>query len=370
MKKTLIFLLLFFIQFVNSQELALVRKDGKFGFITKDGTFAIEPKFDGAKNFSDGLAAVKQNGKWGFIDSKGTLVIPATFDNAKYFDSGICIIQKNTDWFYINKKGEILKGAPQSDKLFDFDNGVAFFRQSGKVGLINNKFEIVLAPKYDVIRAFENGYARAAKDDKWGIIDPTGKEVVEVIYDEVGNYANNTSWAKKNKAYGLVRNGNFIEIQGVTEFGSLGTQDLVSAKKGGKIGFVNFEGQWVINPKFQKAKPFSKNLAPVCINDRWGYTNLTGDCIIAPVYSDAEPFSENGLAAVKDYNWGFINETGELIIPTQYEVSIALFGMFMHQKKGFIDGLARVKLSGKWGFLKPDGQLLNEWYQNAEPFQK
>ncbi|MCI9846197.1 WG repeat-containing protein [Flavobacterium pectinovorum] len=370
MKRPFILLLLFFIQFVSSQELALVRKKGKFGFITKEGAFAIEPKFDAAKNFSDGLAAVKENGKWGFIDNTGTLVIPATFDNAKYFDSGICIIQKNTSWFYINKKGEILKGAPQSDKLFDFNNGVAFFRQAGKVGLINNKFEIVLAPKYDVIRAFQNGFARAAKNDQWGIIDPTGKEVVAVIYDEVGNYINNTTWAKDKKTYGIVHNGQFIAVEGASEMGEIGTQDLVAAKKNGKWGFVNLQGQWIIQPRFSKTKPFSKNLAPVCSNDKWGYINLTGKYVVAPAYTDAESFSEDGLAAVKEYGWGFINETGKLIIPTKYEISIALFGMFMHQEKGFIDGLARVKLSGKWGFLKPDGQILNEWYQNAEPFQK
>ena len=79
MKKTFIFLLLFFIQFVNSQELALVKKKGKFGFITKEGTFAIEPKFEGAKNFSDGLAAIEENGKWGFIDTTGAIVIAPSF---------------------------------------------------------------------------------------------------------------------------------------------------------------------------------------------------------------------------------------------------------------------------------------------------
>ena len=45
--------------------------------------------------------------------------------------------------------------------------------------------------------------------------------------------------------------------------------------------------------------------------------------------------------------------------------------MFSHEDKGFINGLARVKNKGKWGFLKQDGQVLgNQWFENAEPFQK
>ncbi len=366
--KRIFLLLLIFTQLSNAQELALVKKDGKFGLLTKDGTFAVNPKFDSARDFSDGLAAVKVNGKWGFIDDKGTLVIPATFDNAKDFNSGICLIEKNATWYYINKTGEILKGNPASDKLFDFNYGVAFFRQADKVGLINNKFEIVLAPKYDVIRAFYKGYAKVGINDKWGIIDPTGKEVVEAVYDEVGDYYNNTTWAKKGKNLGLVHNGQFIAIEGVTKFGFFG-QDLIPAQKDGKFGYVNLEGQWILKPRFDKAKEFSKNMAPVCINDKWGYINLIGSCVVQLVYSNAEPFSTSGLAAVQKGGWGFIDETGSLVIPADYEISVA-FGSYFREEKGFIDGLARVKRSGKWGFIKPDGQVLNGWFQNAELFQK
>ncbi|WDF63583.1 WG repeat-containing protein [Flavobacterium sp. KACC 22763] len=368
--KKIFFLFLILAQSINAQELALVKKDGKFGLIRNDGTFAVEPKYSAAREFSDGLAAVKENGKWGFIDNTGAFVIPATFDSAKDFSSGICAIEKDAVWHYINKSGEIVNGNPKSDKLFDFHDGVAFFRQNDKVGLINNKFEIVLAPKYDVIRAFYKGYARVALNDKWGIIDTTGKEIAEVVYDEIGDGFNNTTWAKKGKAYGLVHNGVFIELPGVTEFGPFGTQDLIAAKKDGKFGFVDFKGQWVLKPLFDKAKGFSQNLAPVCLRGKWGYTNLTGECIVQPTYTDAEPFSENGLAAVKNLNgWGFIDKTGNLVIPTDYEIS-AVFGNYTRDEKGFVNGLARVKHKGKWGFLKPNGEILIEWFQNAELFQK
>ena len=45
--------------------------------------------------------------------------------------------------------------------------------------------------------------------------------------------------------------------------------------------------------------------------------------------------------------------------------------MFVQQDKGFIDGIARVKNEGKWGFLKPDGTVVgNQWFENAELFSK
>ena len=109
------------------------------------------------------------------------------------------------------------------------------------------------------------------------------------------------------------------------------------------------------------------------VGKKWGYINLKGTFVIEPTYSDAEVFSSNGLAPVKESNWGFINETGKLVIPTQYGITSNGFviALFVQQDKGFIDGLARVKNEGKWGFLRPDGTVLgNQWFENAELFSQ
>jgi hypothetical protein len=147
---------------------------------------------------------------------------------------------------------------------------------------------------------------------------------------------------------------------------------LTFAKKNGKIGFIDLKGNWIITPIYDKAKAFSKNLAPVCVGSKWGYINPKAEFVIEPTYSDAEVFSKNGLAPVKEKNWGFINESGKLIIPTQYGITAnGIIAMFVKQDKGFIDGVARVKNEGKWGFLKPDGTVLsNQWFENAELFSK
>jgi hypothetical protein len=93
MKKIFIFVV-FLTQLSNSQELALVRKEEKFGYISKNGDFVIQPKFKSAKDFSEGLAAVEENGLWGFIDTKGDWAIQATFNKVKYFNSGFCVVFK------------------------------------------------------------------------------------------------------------------------------------------------------------------------------------------------------------------------------------------------------------------------------------
>mgnify|MGYP000152940954 CR=1 FL=1 len=144
------------------------------------------------------------------------------------------------------------------------------------------------------------------------------------------------------------------------------------ARKEGKIGFINTKGKWIIEPKFDKAKSFSKDLAPVAIGKEWGFINKKGEVVVDFMFNDAEIYAEEGLAPVKkDKEWGFVNISGKLVIPAEYQITAGGFGMFRKEEKGFVNGLARVKKGKKWCFLKTDGSILgNQWFENAELFQK
>lgn len=56
-----------------SEGLAAVAKDDthKFGFYDYDDDEVIEPRYEDAKTFSEGLAPVKFNGRWGYVNRKG-----------------------------------------------------------------------------------------------------------------------------------------------------------------------------------------------------------------------------------------------------------------------------------------------------------
>ena len=49
-------------------------KDDKWGFIDVTGRLVIEPRFDSAWQFGDGVAKVKVNGKRGYIDKTGKYI--------------------------------------------------------------------------------------------------------------------------------------------------------------------------------------------------------------------------------------------------------------------------------------------------------
>lgn len=77
----------------------------KWGYIDKTAKIVIEPQFDEANDFSDGMARVKQYGKYTFIDKAGKIIADPVFDNAEDFSGGLARITIGMRWGYIDKQG-------------------------------------------------------------------------------------------------------------------------------------------------------------------------------------------------------------------------------------------------------------------------
>jgi hypothetical protein len=81
---------------------------GKWGFMDKTARVVIEPKYDLAGWFSEGLAAVMVEGKWGYIDPSGKFVIEPKFDAAGWFEGGRAQVQLGDQWEYIDRSGRVV----------------------------------------------------------------------------------------------------------------------------------------------------------------------------------------------------------------------------------------------------------------------
>jgi hypothetical protein len=110
-----------------SEGLAAVQVDGRWRFITPKGNQAFPQEFYWTSSFRQQFAAVQEeeNGKYGFIDHFGKYIINPTFDDAKPFAEGLAAVRLNKRWGYIMKSGEIK--LPNIYPLFadDFGGGLA-----------------------------------------------------------------------------------------------------------------------------------------------------------------------------------------------------------------------------------------------------
>lgn len=70
---------------LTTNTLFLSKKDGKYGFVDKDGKVVVDYQYDDAMEQNEyGFAAVKKDGKWGAVDNKGQVVVEPTFNLDDY----------------------------------------------------------------------------------------------------------------------------------------------------------------------------------------------------------------------------------------------------------------------------------------------
>ena len=79
---------------------------GLWGYVSVDGRIIIDPTYEQAYGFSEGMAAVKLNGKWGFINSKGIIVVPCEYDEVEAsFENGKGKLVKDGEIYVFDQNG-------------------------------------------------------------------------------------------------------------------------------------------------------------------------------------------------------------------------------------------------------------------------
>jgi len=216
--------------------------------------------------------------------------------------------------FYIDMSGEKeLVPDENFDYLGNF-NEAAPALQDGKYFYVNKEFEKVFGD-YDYAGNFNDGYAAVKKSGKWALINSEGEQITEYVYEDIklnemdNCFINGVAFAKENgKYYMLNGSGEKVSQTGYDDVFPFAGSEPTAVKAGGLWGFVDINGEMIIEPRYQAARPFSNGLAAVKIDDKWGYITIDSQVVIPAIYDDAREFTGNGGAAVKTGdNWVMIN---------------------------------------------------------------
>ncbi|MFN8251794.1 MAG: WG repeat-containing protein [Ferruginibacter sp.] len=157
--------------------LSKVKKDGKIGYVNKEGEVMIKLQYDEGLTFKEGYVAVRTGLKWQYFDSTGKGITEAIYEDAGSFGNGLAPVSKNNLYGFINTKGE--QALP-----FEFSNARGFTEglapaanAKGYWGYIDTKGNWVVKAAYDFCDNFDNGKARVMKDGKVFYINKENKTV-------------------------------------------------------------------------------------------------------------------------------------------------------------------------------------------------
>lgn len=243
------------------------------------------------KGFKDGMVAIKKGGRWGYLNKEGKLAVLLKYTYVTEFDNGFASVRKGKENFIINKKGdETPVSDPQILTISAFSEGLAAFRSpEKKMGFINTEGKIVIPFSFLSVGDFKNGLAWAkTMDKKVGFINKEGKWVIEPNYLSATDFESVSGLAKVKKESGnyayVDQKGNLKEFSNTETYGNF-SEGLAYGRKGGKVGFYDATGTWIIDAQFEAVRDFKNGYACAKMGKLWGLIDKKGNWVIKPVYA-------------------------------------------------------------------------------------
>ncbi|MGL5725167.1 WG repeat-containing protein [Cetobacterium sp.] len=235
-------------KFIQSLEEGLiVSENNKFGFLNKNLSSIIIPKYDELSgNDESFLLRAKLNGKIGYITKKGEEVVPFIYENGSIEKDGVILLKKDNKIGALSEKGKLILDF-MYDAIFFDDNqyfilkvgdsyysldikkwrkkkldltwigvskeGKAFYEKDGKFGLIKLNGEKITENIYSEFSMNYNNLIISKLDDKYGLISDKGNIIVPITYDYIiplGNYIFEAGIDSKDRIDILDYNGKFL----------------------------------------------------------------------------------------------------------------------------------------------------------------
>ena len=210
------------------------RRKYKAGYMNRDGEIVVEPIYDAAHPFSDGLAAVKVGEKWGAINNHGELVIEP-------FSGMYLAFAEDRSQFSLAKGGVERRG------------------------IVDRTGKIIVPAIYKHVSWYSSGLALIHHGDQYGFIDRHGNMVIPPFFEDARPFSEGLAAAKLNGKWGYINSSGALAVE------------------------YRFDSESAM------AGPFRQGLARVPISGRWGYINPLGDIVIPGQFDMGYEFSE-GLA--------------------------------------------------------------------------
>lgn len=245
-------------------------------FDQKDGRVVIEPKYDHAWIFAEGVAAVDMNGKISFIDGTGKVVIADCMsyypesDNYVFHNGYLVVGDDDRERFgLMNKSGKMLLPVEYDDIEVDYNHMCVCARKDDKCTVYDKDMNVVLADiEGTVYLASKFIDVTMAADNTMRKYDYEGNLVHDFYISEVNHleYATGEIYYAKDSYY----NDDEEEVEYLTEEHKKANARLMCYSTDDHVGLMTAEGKIITMPLYKSIEAVGPDtyLCEVSENDK------------------------------------------------------------------------------------------------------
>ena len=183
-----------------------IQLDGEYGLLDKNMNMVIQPQFKSLGLMGDnGLIAAKReyDSNYEYIDVNANTKIQPIFDYAEAFKDGIAIVKVSGKYGAINKSGDFAIQPTYKYPLENLGNGLISYRSDDfKLGLLNKQGEVVVASEYMQFGQVSEGLIPFMSKSDWGYMNTKGEIVIPAIYAKARPFNEGYAWVINRSTFG------------------------------------------------------------------------------------------------------------------------------------------------------------------------
>lgn len=332
---------------------AMVTEGTHSTIIDKRGDEVIPGNYDRLEQMRGKMYRAVKNGKSGIVNDGGTVLTPVQYEYVTNGDDGFPKLKDHDRWGFSNRSGEIMV-APTYDRLGDFwySKGkpcLAYMQRNGLWGFIDTLGNETIPPQYEGFEVFrkspnatyfENDCIWLKKNGKWGVVSAKNQQLLPFIYEERTAFKTDRTGLYHTYDSVLFYSVLTLVLRDSIEYDTLsfnckiiGSRKVVNPNKGFKIvnervnvngrevsryAWVNWYGQHICQPVYERIYAFRGSLSPVQRDKKWGFMDTTGREVISPIYDHYEYTRDSLIIVQKEGKWGLLSNDGRALTPIKY----------------------------------------------------
>ncbi|PIB35871.1 hypothetical protein BFP72_10930 [Reichenbachiella sp. 5M10] len=306
-------------------------------------------------SFHNDLAVVKKENKYGIINTNGSFIIGPEYELIIYdkidqlyliYQAGtISLLDKNLNTF----SDHVFSGSSSDIKFrfhhYKFSNELMAVKVDSLYGYLDKKGDFAITPNYKFARKFKDGYAIVGLD-RYGLIDKQGQVILPEEYDDVKVEYDRYIIAFKDGFSKVLQGGVVLadSIRGSVK--EISKNHLLILRYDSKMQLLKSDGESSLRENYDEIE-FQMFAPGVTFRNgsTWGYYDLESEKLIVPQeYEEIKAYYGGHTIIVKsEGKYGLINKEGEVIQKPIYD-----------EVKATTDGVLIIQ-DGKYGLFDKKG---------------
>lgn len=301
----------------------LLKKEDKVGLCDNKGNIIIKPEYKEIKqieeNYQKGYIVVNQEDKFGITDFTGKVILEAKYEEIKAVTgNSTYVVKQDRKWKVISENEETLV-EDGFDDITEITEDKLIYVKNKKYGILLTSKEEKIKPQYEELSFLFGDYYLAKNKGKYGVINSGNETILPFEYSEI-TYQEEADFiiaGKNGNVEQEIYNNKFEkQMDGIVS--DMNTKNgYMRIYKDGEYKYYNFN----FEEKTPQEVLTGNTLFLSKKDNKYGYVNKDGNLVVDYTYEDAGEFNAYGFAPVKqDGKWGAIDLTGAVVIRPTYDL--------------------------------------------------